>query len=190
MPILKTSERVMWAVGGICLVLCLFINLQSRSYRAQAKGLAEHQGPPALNHSDAVIGMIEVPALGLSAPITSDIDVSSLQLGVGHIRGTAMPGGLGTVGIAGHRDSFFRPLRHVAPGMDIKLTSESGTYHYQVDSTEIVTPDKVRVLDIIHQPALTLITCFPFDYIGAAPRRFIVHAHLISVTPDTISRVR
>jgi sortase A len=127
----------------------------------------------------------------LSAPITSDDDVNSLHLGVGHIPGTAVPGGLGTVGLAGHRDSFFRPLRKVTPKMEIRLVDKSGTYHYFVDSTEIVSPEKVEVLDIVARPELTLITCFPFDYVGAASRRFIVHAHHLSASPaGVLSSIR
>lgn len=95
-----------------------------------------------------------------------------------------MPGGLGTVGLAGHRDTFFRALRKVTPTMDVRLIDKTGTYHYVVDSTEIVTPNKVEVLAIEDRPELTLITCFPFDYVGAAPRRFIVRAHLLSASPD------
>lgn len=136
------------------------------------------------------MGRIEIPALALSAPITTDYDMTSLRNGVGHIPGTAMPGGLGTVGLAGHRDSFFRPLRRIRPTMDIRLIDKTGTYHYIVDSIEIVTPDKVHVLDIVARPKLTLITCFPFDYVGAAPRRFIVHAHLLSASPDTVRATR
>jgi len=153
---------------------------------AAAPFIVGADGPDGLLFTtlDSLIGSIEVPALALSAPIVADIDAGSLREGVGHIRGTAIPGGLGTVGLAGHRDSFFRPLRRIAPGMEITLTGNTGTYHYVVDSTEIVTPDKVHVLYIAQRPALTLITCFPFDYIGPAPRRFIVHAHLLSAAPD------
>ena len=95
-----------------------------------------------------------------------------------------MPGGLGTLGLAGHRDTYFRPLSRIAPKMDIRVGDSSGVYHYQVDSTEIVKPEQVSVLDIRNVPELTLITCYPFHYIGAAPLRFIVHAHLLSVVPD------
>ena len=130
------------------------------------------------------MGRLEIPALGLTVPVLSDFDPASLKRGVGHIQGTAMPGGLGTLGLAGHRDTFFRPLQRIGANMDIRITDRSGTYHYVVDSTEIVTPDQVRVLDIGNQPKLTLITCYPFDYIGQAPKRFIVHAHLLSLEPD------
>jgi sortase A len=98
-------------------------------------------------------------------------------------------GGLGTVGLGGHRDSFFRPLRRIAAKMEVLLIDKTGIYHYVVDSTEIVSPDKVEVLNIAARPELTLITCFPFDYVGAAPERFIVHAHLLSASPDGVSAI-
>jgi sortase A len=139
--------------------------------------------------TEDVIGRIEIPALALSAPITADYDGNSLRRGVGHIPGTAVPGGLGTVGLAGHRDSFFRPLRKIAAKMEVRLIDKTGIYHYVVDSTEIVNPDKVEVLNIAARPELTLITCFPFDYVGAAPERFIVHAHLLSASPDGVSAI-
>jgi sortase A len=97
-----------------------------------------------------------------------------------------MPGGLGTVGLAGHRDTFFRPLRAVKPAIEVHLTDAKGTYRYTVDATEIVSPDRVDVLNASAQPGLTLVTCYPFDYVGAAPKRFIVHARLISVVPEHI----
>ena len=132
----------------------------------------------------AVIGRLEIPALDLVVPIISNYDATSLTKGVGHIPGTAVPGGLGTVGLAGHRDTYFRPLRRIKDGMDVRLVDSTGTYHYRVDSTEVVTPDRVDVLDIGNIPSMTLVTCYPFNFIGAAPKRFIVRAHLISVAAD------
>jgi sortase A len=180
--ILVAMERVLWLVGVACIGYGVMAGVQTRVYA----GLAQQVDQPraVADRSDDVIGRIEIPALGLTAPITRDYDVNSLRRGVGHIPTTAEPGGLGTVGLAGHRDSFFRPLRNIKPAMEVRLINETGVYHYMVDSTEIVDPDQVRVLDIVQRPELTLITCFPFDYVGAAPRRFIVHAHLLSVAPD------
>ncbi len=86
--------------------------------------------------------------------------------------------------LAGHRDTFFRGLEHVAVGMRVRASGEGGTYEYQIDSTQIVTPEQVEVLEIGNQPSLVLITCYPFHYIGAAPKRFIVHANLLSLDPD------
>ena len=132
----------------------------------------------------SVMGKLEIQAIGLTVPIMSDYETASLLKGVGYIPGTARPGGLGTLGLAGHRDTYFRPLSRIKKGMDVRVADGTGTYHYQVDSTEIVKPENVSVLDIQDKPELTLITCYPFHYIGAAPLRFIVHAHLLSVLPD------
>jgi sortase A len=186
------AERLLWAAGVLCLGYCLMLGVEAKGYQSAAEGVGSPQqiAGAVFQHTsvtEGVIGRIEIPALELSAPITSDFDINSLRMGVGHIPGTAMPGGLGTVGLAGHRDSFFRPLRRIAPKMEVRLVDKSGIYHYVVDSTEVVGPEKVDVLDIVARPELTLITCFPFDYIGAAPRRFIVHAHLLSASPDGVS---
>lgn len=138
--------------------------------------------------SGDVVGRLEIPAISLSVPITVGIEAESLVRGVGHIQGTAMPGGLGTLGLAGHRDTYFRPLRKIATGMDVRVIDATGTYHYVVDSTEIVTPEQVEVLAIQNRPEMTLVTCYPFDFIGQAPKRFIVHAHLVSLSPDESPR--
>jgi sortase A len=181
-------EKVLWGIAVACLGYGAFVTVQAKVYARQAMQIRGAPAPEVGYHGTGslsdVIGRIEIPALGLTAPITRDYDVNSLRKGVGHIPTTAEPGGLGTVGLAGHRDSFFRPLRRITPNMEVRLIDRTGTYHYLVDSTEIVTPDQVRVLSITARPELALITCFPFDYIGAAPRRFVVHAHLLSVAPD------
>jgi sortase A len=134
------------------------------------------------NPSD-VIGRIQIPKLGLSAPITTGVGRNELIEGVGHIPGTAVAGGLGTMGLAGHRDTFFRALRRISPGMQIRVTGDTGTYRYIVDTTKVIWPEQVDVLDAGSQPRLILVTCYPFHYIGAAPRRFIVQAHLLSLDP-------
>lgn len=137
-----------------------------------------------LSTYNGVIGRLDVPALGLHVPILNDYDPDSLRRGVGRMKGTAVPGGLGNLVLAGHRDTYFRPLRRVQPGMTMRVVTPGGTYDYVVDSTTIVLPDNVDVLDIRDRPEMTLITCYPFDYIGAAPKRFIVRAHLVSVTGE------
>ena len=131
-----------------------------------------------------IMGQLEIRKLGISVPILSDYESASLLQGVGHVPGTAMPGGLGTLGLAGHRDTYFRPLRNIEKDMEIRVSGEDGVYRYLVDSTEVVKPDNVEVLDIRSRPELTLITCYPFFYVGSAPMRFIVHAHLVSALPD------
>ena len=182
-------ERLLWAAGLVCAAVGIFFVVQARWYLNRSLQIekrpavgAKGSGPVVV--AAGVIGRVEIPALGLRVPMFADYDAASLRKGVGHIHGTAMPGGLGTVGLAGHRDTYFRPLHGVERGMEIRLIDETGVYHYTVDSMEVVTPDRVEVLAITSRPELTLITCFPFDYVGPAPKRFIVHAHLLSASPD------
>jgi sortase A len=123
-----------------------------------------------------VIGRIEIPRIGLKAMILEGATSRTLALALGHIPGTALPGSEGNIGIAGHRDTFFRGLRGVHPGDAIVLTTRERSYHYRVQSCEVVGPLETRVLGNTPEPALTLVTCYPFYYVGPAPQRFIVHA--------------
>lgn len=172
-------------IGVACAGYLLFVAAQAQVFHHRSEDLSVADASTRPVASGAIIGRIDIPELGLSAAVLEDDQSKSLLRGLGHIRGTAELGGLGNVGLAGHRDTFLRPLRRVAPGMRIRATNPTGIYHYVVDSTEIVTPEAVDVLNIGSRPELTLITCYPFNYVGAAPRRFIVHAHLVSVSPDT-----
>ena len=106
-------------------------------------------------------------------------DSAVLRKGLGHIRGTSAPGEQGNVAIAGHRDTFFRPLRRIQAGDSIVLETLHGTYQYRVTFVEVVEPTDLAVLRYRDKPELTLITCYPFSYLGRAPKRFIVHALLI-----------
>ncbi len=178
-------ERTFWAVGLLLLIGCSVYFGQAAVNSASSDLSAVSTAIPAsASSAPAVVGRVEIPALHLSTPLLAGDDSMSLTQGAGHIPGTAFPGGLGTVGIAGHRDTHFRKLSHVAKGMDIRLIDHTGTYHYQVTSTEIVTPEQVSVLDILSEPGLALVTCYPFSYLGHAPKRFIVHATLVSAAPD------
>ena len=151
---------------------------------AQSATQISSSAPPspanAAKPADQVIGRLEIGAIGLSVPMMRDYDTASLVRGVGHVPGTAVPGGLGNLVLAGHRDTFFRPLRRIRPGMAIQIVDGRGTWAYRVDRTEVVTPDQIGILDIGNRPEMTLITCYPFEFIGSAPKRFIVHAHLLS----------
>jgi sortase A len=128
------------------------------------------------------IGRIEIPRLGVSAVVRAGADARTLRLAVGHIAGTAFPGDRGNVGLAGHRDTFFRKLRDIRPGDVIRVVTPDGTFTYRVSRTNIVNPGDVWVLDPTDQPVLTLVTCYPFSYVGSAPQRFIVRAALDSDT--------
>lgn len=193
-------EHFFWAAGVVLGLFLLLTGVRVRSAEARARQIHGEASAGSVAPAQAgsvpvgsrhekqdVIGRLEIPQISLSVPVLASYDPDSLLRGVGHIEGTAMPGGLGTLGLAGHRDTFFRPLRRVTPKMEVRITDRTGVYHYVVDTTEVVTPDQVEVLSIRDRPEMTLITCYPFDYVGAAPKRFIVHAHLISVAPDASS---
>jgi sortase A len=124
-----------------------------------------------------VIGRLSIPRLHLSSMVREGDDELTLGLALGHIPSTALPGQIGNVGIAGHRDTLFRPLHEIRKDDLIRFETLDGTHVYQVDSTRIVRPDQVGVLRSHGTSELTLVTCYPFYYIGAAPDRFIVAAH-------------
>ena len=130
--------------------------------------------PPA----GSALGRIDIPRLGVSAIIRAGSDSRTLRLAVGHIAGTAYPGESGNVGLAGHRDTFFRKLRDIRSDDLIRVVTPDGTFDYRVARTRIVSPSDVWVLDPGSRPALTLVTCYPFTYVGSAPQRFIVRAEL------------
>lgn len=132
----------------------------------------------------AVIGRLAIPRLGVEVMVREGADESTLRRAVGHIPGTALPGAPGNVALAAHRDTFFRPLRNIRKDDAIDLQTEYGTYRYLVRSTKIVSPRDVEVLKASSTDTLTLVTCYPFYYIGSAPKRFIVRATQVAVIPQ------
>ena len=138
---------------------------------------ANAESPRMAGREGSPLGRIEISAIGLEVMILEGIEDETLRRAVGHIPGTALPGQLGNVAIAGHRDTFFRPLRSIRQDDEITLTTLNGTYRYRVDSTRIVEPEDVGVLDDSDDAILTLVTCYPFNFVGSAPQRFIVRAH-------------
>jgi sortase A len=136
------------------------------------------RGVPSKKHSGSLgmIGRISIPRLHISAIVEEGVDDVTLSRAVGHIPGTAVPGEAGNIGIAGHRDTFFRALKDLQPQDEIEFTTHTGSFHYTVESLKVVEPDNVEVLKPDGGQSLTIVTCFPFHYIGNAPRRFIVHA--------------
>lgn len=125
----------------------------------------------------AGVARIEIPRLGIRAMVSEGIDDRTLALAVGHVPGTPFPGEPGNSAIAGHRDTFFRHLGGIRRDDTIRVTSSRGVFTYVVDGVEVVNPDDVEVLSPRPESTLTLVTCFPFDYIGPAPKRFVVVAH-------------
>ena len=123
-------------------------------------------------------GVLEIPSLKLTVPIFAGTSELMLNRGVGWIEGTAMPGEDGNVGLAGHRDGYFRGLKNLKLGDTIEVRSVGRTVRYRVSSLEIVEPTDVSVLDPTDVPSITLVTCYPFYYVGSAPQRYIVRGTL------------
>jgi sortase A len=126
------------------------------------------------------LGRIEISSVGIAAMIMEGVDLRTLRHAVGHIPGTPLPGQPGNVALAGHRDTFFRGLRNIHKDDEITLTTLHGSYRYRVDSTQVVEPKATEVLNNSDDDILTLVTCYPFYFVGPAPKRFIVRAHRIS----------
>jgi sortase A len=193
-PLLRWLERLLLVVGIVCLGYYAYVSAETMLYQAyenreldvllsERRPDASAAAAPAIPQRDiprgAMVGRIEIPRLGVSAVIKAGTDARTLQLAVGHIPGTAFPGEGGNMGLAGHRDTFFRRLRDIRPDDAIRVTTPSGKFEYVVERTDVVEPKDVWVLDPTPDPALTLVTCYPFTYVGTAPQRFIVRAMLL-----------
>ncbi len=124
------------------------------------------------------LGRLEIPSIGLSALFIEGADSVTLRRGIGHIPGTALPGAMGDSALSAHRDTFFRRLRELSKGDMIWITTRHGRYKYVVETLQIVDPDQGLRVHTIGPPTLTLVTCYPFYYVGPAPKRFLVHAAL------------
>jgi len=126
-----------------------------------------------------LLGRIEIPRLALSVIVAEGVGEATLRRAVGHIPGTALPGAPGNVGLAGHRDTFFRPLKDLRLDDEIRLSTPQGIFEYKVESLKIVDPDNLSVLAASAGNVLTLVTCYPFFYVGPAPKRWIVKARQV-----------
>ena len=140
-----------------------------------SESAAAETGQPSIT-GNMPLGRIEINSIGLTAMIQEGTGAQTLQRGVGHITGTAQLGHSGNVGLAAHRDTFFRKLRNIQQGQEITLTTLNGSYKYRVELISIVEPEDSAVLRNSGENILTLVTCYPFNYIGSAPKRFIVRA--------------
>jgi sortase A len=174
-----------------CALLVIDGNIAQRAAR-QSLEAASRSGRPALPRGpDATtvaprrapivlrgfpLADLSIPRVHLSAVVLHGSDAQTLRRGPGHLENTALPGEAGNVVIAGHRDSFFRPLRNVQPGDDIFMDTPQGRFHYRVTSLRVVKPSDVSVLEPTDTAVLTLITCYPFWVLGDAPDRFVVRA--------------
>lgn len=134
---------------------------------------------PAIENG-ALLGRLVIPRLSLRAVVREGDGADTLDVALGHIPGTALPGQPGNVGVAGHRDTLFRGLRRIAKNDTIQFQTPAGDYRYEVESTAVVKPQDVGVLGATRDPEMTLVTCYPFHYVGPAPDRFIVKARLVT----------
>lgn len=160
-----------------------YIIADAETYQVVQMRKFAHAVPILEPHSPGIgerVGEIEMPRLELRALILQGDSSQVLRRGVGHLPNTAMPGELGNIGLAGHRDSFFRPLRQIRPGDLITLRTLKGEFQYRVESTRVVSPSNIEVLAPTDKRELTLVTCFPFNYVGAAPNRFVVRSVQVS----------
>jgi len=132
-----------------------------------------------------ILGRLEIPDLDFSVMVLEGVGDEVLVAGAGHVPGTSNPGATqnGNVAIAGHRDTFFRDLRKIRSGQRIRFTTSAGAFEYSVSGTEVVRPSDTGVLESHGFSELTLITCYPFSFIGSAPKRFVVHARAIGSAP-------
>lgn len=131
-------------------------------------------------HSSPVLAVLRIPSLNLHVPVYDGAGSLHLNRGVARITGTALPNQLGNMGIAGHRDGYFRALKDIKVGAKIELETDNGKLYFRVFQTQIVDPTAIEVLDHSASPSITLVTCYPFYYLGQAPKRYIVTAMLDS----------
>ena len=185
--LLRWIQRLLF-ITGILLLGCVgFTLLETRLYQVSAKRFLENeiraekerpqaQSKPPVRKGD-VLGRLDIPRLGMSVAVLQGTSSRVLRLGIGHIAGTPLPGEDGNIGIAGHRDTFFRGLKDIRKNDEIQLQTASGLSRYAVDWAKVVANDDRSVLAPSNESALTLVTCYPFYFVGPAPKRFVVRAH-------------
>jgi sortase A len=174
------------AFGVLALGYAGYVFADSNAYQAleikkfrQPGRLSE---PHILTEGD-VIGEMQVPRLGLSVMVVQGDSPTSLRHAVGHLAKSALPGEWGNVALAGHRDTYFRPMRDIHLGDEVRFKTLEHNFEYVVESIEVVAPSDSRVLEVLTGHDLTLITCFPFYYVGPAPKRFVVRAREVEKMP-------
>ena len=184
---LTTLECLLILGGLVCLGWCALVVIGAWRYQSRpAPPLAITTLPPDDAHAAPAAptalpvgeptGRIEVPRLHLSAAVANGDDDGTLRVAIGHLPDTPFPWEDGNSALAGHRDTFFRELRHIRVNDDMLVATPYGEFTYHVTKTLIVTPDDLSVLAPTSEPTLTLVTCYPFSYVGHAPKRFIVEA--------------
>jgi len=184
---LRWTRNILLIIGILALTYVVFILISARIYQKNAVSVLDKQiqaeeqhkaEQPVLTINEGdVLGRIDIPRIGVSVAVLQGTTSRTLRLGVGHINGTALPGEPGNIGIAGHRDTYFRALKDIRRDDEIQLETAAGITRYEVEWIQVTSPSDIGVLAPTTESSLTLVTCYPFYYIGAAPKRFIVHAH-------------
>jgi sortase A len=192
--ILNWAQRALFAGAFLSLGYCGFVLADAWIFQKRESRDLDHLldaqrvtggvAPPIATRG--LIGRIEIPRLLFSVIVVDGIGKTTLRRGFGHIPGTALPGQPGNVGLAGHRDTFFRPLKDLRIKDEIQFSTLRGNFKYEVESLTVVEPDNVGVLAPSDENVLTMVTCYPFYYVGPAPQRWIVRARQVS--PQTLAR--
>jgi sortase A len=199
--VLRWAERLFLVVGAICVAWVLETTLRATIYQLYAKSELDHVAARELpadawrpsileppSPDDSLIGVLTIPSVNLSVAIVEGDDDQALRIAAGHLADTPLPWDEGNSAFAGHRDTFFNPLQDLRVGDEMSLATRHGTFRYRVVVVTIVAPDDLSVLGPTGNVSLTLITCYPFSYLGPAPQRFIVQAD--RVTPSLLGAIR
>ena len=186
--LVRWTQRLLFIIGVLALAYVGFTLIDARLFQASAKRSLETQihreeerhepqAKSAVKTGD-VLGRVDIPRLGMSVAVLQGTSSRMLRLGAGHIEGTALPGQTGNSGIAGHRDTFFRELKDIQLNDEIQIQTATGLFRYQVDWMKVVEPNDTTVLESSGtESTVTLVTCYPFYFVGSAPKRFVVRAH-------------
>ena len=184
---IRWAGSILFIAGALTLSYVALTLLYANHYQEAADSTLEKQIYTGQQHKAGlsktiaregdVLGRIEIPRLKLRVAILEGTTAHTLGLGVGHIAGTAFPGTAGSIGIAGHLDTYFRGLKDIRKNDNILIQTALGISRYEVDWIRITDPADGGILAPTADSGLTLVTCYPFHYIGAAPERFVIHAH-------------
>ena len=193
--LLRFAEIVCFVLSFLLLgyLLVVFVNAEDYQRRADIQMSAylrmRMNTPRVISRELAeghVLGRMRIRRLKMSVPIVEGASARILRLGAGHVPGTAIPGSAGNVSIVGHRDTFFHPLQRIREGDEIEIDTASSSSVYKVAWIAIVSARDGDILELTEAPSLTLVTCYPFHFIGAAPERFAVRAHRVSMDLRTV----
>jgi sortase A len=182
--LLHLFEWLLLGVGLGCVGVYAYESVEARRFQSEQTALFERdaraQVAPAAIRAGSLVGMLDVPRLELSTPVIEGDDMRTLQRAVGHLPDTPLPWAGGNSAFAGHRDGLFRPLKDVRIGDEIRFRTTREELRYRVTETSIVMPDDLSVLAPQSHASLTLITCYPFNFVGPAPKRFVVRAERVA----------